>query len=212
MSEVFNASIFGFNIVISVLLVLIIVYWLSMIIGVVDNDSVDAHFEAQIDGAEGILHSILVFFKLGEIPLMLTLTLTTLFAWAFSVAGTITFNYGIILSTILFIPYILLGALVSKVLLLPFKDFLIELKGKDAVVDLINKICTLTTDLESGRIGQAEVKTDGAPILITVTTSDGKSMKRGDSAVVIIKNDKNSTYEIKLIKDLIHLDEQGGNS
>jgi hypothetical protein len=212
MTEVFNASVFGFNIIPTGLLSLLILYWISMIIGVIDHHSIDAHFDAHIDphfdvdgSADGAFHSILVFFNLGEIPVMLFLSFTFLFWWILTTALKLLFDFGTFFSGLILLPSCIVALLLTKSITSPFKKFFKELKGNSQPVQLVNKICKMLTDLEPGRIGQAEIATCGAPFLINVKCSEGVSLKKDDDAVIIVKESATGLYEVKQIKDIIHL-------
>ena len=63
----------------------------------------------------------------------------------------------------------------------------------------IGKICTIKSPRADQKFGQAEIENpNGAPFLFNVKpTSEGEVLKRGESAVIVDKNDK--VFNIKKI-------------
>lgn len=211
MHEVFKAAITGFNLIPTLFLLLMILYWLTMMTGLLHDHSFEADGDADFDtDGEGIFHGILVFFKIGEIPVALLLSFITLFWWFSSNVITLLLKLGVVMTGIMLIPELIVAYLLTMIILSPFRKFFKELKSAEKDTPIENKLCKLVSNLEPGRIGQASIATKGAPILINVRSSDGSSMKIGDDAVVVVKDEQSDIYEIKQIKDIITPDVTGG--
>lgn len=210
MLEVLRVSILGFNLIPTAFLVLMIFYWLVTMAGLVHDHSFDGDIDHDID-SDGLFHSILIFFRMNEIPVALLMSFITLFWWLIATVVTILCKCSILMTGILIIPELIGAYLLTITLLSPFRKFFREIKGgeKDTVIE--SKLCKLVTNLEPGRIGQASIETSGAPILINVKSSNGTPMKTGDNAVVLFKDDKSDIYEIKQMKDIINPNVTGGN-
>jgi hypothetical protein len=214
MFEVFKVSITGFNLIPTLFLTLMILYWLTVMSGLMHDHSIDGDADVDVDSdidGDGLFHSILIFFRMGEVPLALLLSIVSLFWWFITTTVTIVFKSGITMSGILLVPGFIAAYLLTVIAFSPFRKFFKELKSyeKDTVIE--NKLCKLVTNLEPGRIGQASIATSGAPILINVRSSDGTSMKIGDDAVVVVKDDNSDLYEIKQIKDILNPNATGGS-
>ncbi|MGE5671004.1 MAG: hypothetical protein ACM31E_06130 [Fibrobacterota bacterium] len=217
MFEIFTASFFGFNVVPSVLLALALLYWLTVVIGGIEHNILDAHFDFHADldtdvDAEGIAHGILVFLNFRDVPVMLLFSFITLFWWAIAIGLQLSFDLTVFLSGIIQIPAIILAAFIAKAITSPFRKFFRELKGFSQPVQIVNKACTLITDVQPGRIGQAEIERDGAPILINVKSVDGTIIHKGDDAFVVHFDKEKDLYEIKLTKDILHVEDSNGGS
>ncbi len=217
MLEIFTASIFGFNVVPSILLVLALLYWLTVVIGGIEHNILDAHFDFDADldtdvDAEGIGQGILVFLNLRDVPVMLLFSFITLFWWAIAVGLQLSFDLTVLLSGVIQLPAILLAAFITKAITSPFRKFFRELKGIAQPVQIVNKVCTLITDVQPGRIGQAEIERDGAPIRINVKSVDGTIIHKGDDAFVVHYDKEKDLYEIKLTKDILHVEDSKGGS
>lgn len=217
MLEIINASLFGFNVVPSLLLVLALFYWLIVVIGGIEHNILDAHFDLHADidtdaDADGIAQGILVFLNLRDVPVMLLVSFITLFWWAIAVGIQLSFDLTVFLSGVFQIPAMLLAAFITKAITSPFKKFFRELKGIAQPVQIVNKACRLTTDVQPGKIGQAEIERDGAPIRINVKSVDGTMIHKGDDAFVVHFDKEKDLYEIKLTKDILHVEDQKGGS
>lgn len=115
MKELFEAAFSGVNIIPTVLLLLILVYWIFVIIGAMDMDTIDVDMDADVDvdidtdidvdadldadvdtdvdtdvhsdgiGSVAFLNSVLIFFNLGRIPFMVWLSFLIIPMWAISI-------------------------------------------------------------------------------------------------------------------------------
>jgi hypothetical protein len=201
MTELLSASLFGFNLLPTLLLGVIALYWVTLILGVVDLDSLDIDLDTDID-ADGAFHGILVFFNLGEVPLMLFISLVFLSMWMIATSTKILIDYSVSMSGILIIPEFIVSSLIVRSALLPFKKLFKSLKVSTTEVPVLENKCILLTDCKTGRIGQAEIITGGASVLINVQVLKDISMKKGDTALVIQKDKNVELYEIIPYKDM----------
>jgi hypothetical protein len=201
MTELLSASLFGFNLLPTLLLSVIALYWITLILGVVDLDSLDIDLDTDID-ADGAFHGILVFFNLGEVPLMLFISLVFLSMWMIATSTKILIDYSVSMSGILIIPEFIVSSLIVRSALLPFKKLFKSLKVSTTEVPVLENKCILLTDCKTGRIGQAEIITGGASVLINVQVLKDISMKKGDTALVIQKDKNVELYEIIPYKDM----------
>lgn len=213
MIEFITAAFSPVNVVFTVLLLLTGLYWLTVIVGLLDVELFNIEMpEAEIepgmdaDGADvdavgvGPLRSILQFFYVGEVPTMILASVLILSLWTFSMLGNYYLNPG--RSMLVAIP-ILAGNLVAssimmKILVAPLRRFYAMLnKDYNAPGKIIGKICTVTTThVSREKMGQAEVSTKGAPIVLNVLSQDQHVFGKGEEAVVVEKDDEKGTYLI----------------
>jgi hypothetical protein len=195
------------------LLALTLLYWLVVIVGGIEHNILDAHFDLHTDidaDSEGIAEGILVFLNLRDVPIMLLFSFITLFWWAIVICLQLSFNLTAFLSGIIQIPAIILAAFMTKAITSPFRKFFRELKGIAQPVQIVNKACRLITDVQPGRIGQAEIERNGASILINVKSVDGTIIHKGDDAFVVHFDKEKDLFEIKLTKDILHVEDPKG--
>jgi hypothetical protein len=120
MLELLKTAITGFNIIPTTLLVLVVIYWLTVIIGAIDfhHFHIDLDTDADADAgiSDGPFHALLAFLKVGNLPFMLVFSIIILIFWVFSMlAHLLPIKTGGVLSGVLFIPEIIASVLITKV-------------------------------------------------------------------------------------------------
>lgn len=191
MNDLFNAAISAPNIIPTALLIFVMVYWIVVIFGAIDMDSIDidVDMDTDVDGEISVswLNHVLAFFNLGQVPFMFFLTFLIVPLWAMSVMTNYYLdNQSFVLSLILFIPIFIVSAFVAKFATQPFTHLFGHLDNQfDRGERLIGKICTLITTASNIKAGQARIKTSGAPLLLNVITDDGINLLSGDTAIVL---------------------------
>jgi len=204
MNELLNAAVSPANFIITALAVFLVIYWITVIIGLFDIDlfdfDIDLDADAEIDGVSVTwLNSVLAFFNLGQVPVMIFFTFLIIPAWAISL---IVNDFLGINSFIIGLP-ILLGALfvslfIAKILTTPFIKVFGKLSASDTQSEvLIGKVCTVTITASTKKTGQATVQSSGAPYLLNVRVAGGNSMKKGDSGLVLEHLNDQNVYLIE---------------
>jgi hypothetical protein len=228
MMELVHAALLPVNFALTVLLLLVVFYWLMVILGALDADLFDIDFDTDVDvdldldvdldvdvegdfdfdvdgeidgdiAGGGFLRGLLEFFYIGEVPVMILLSILILSMWAISLMVNNIFNpaASMLFALPLFAGNLVVSLMVCKVFIMPFRKMFRSL-NKDANESrpVIGRICTVVTTQVSEKMGQAEMSSKGAPILINVVTDGGKVFHKGDEAVVIGKNVENGVYTI----------------
>ncbi|MEM6550608.1 MAG: hypothetical protein AAF750_00525 [Planctomycetota bacterium] len=201
------------NLVLSVLLVLIMLYWIVVIIGAVGMDSLDFDFDFDgdvdlaLDGhtslfGAGIGLSFLRFFHVGTVPLLILVSVFVLMMWAIGVISyPLIGNWGILLQLLMLVPFAIGAILLTKVLTLPLRVFFDKLKAQEAAeqsVNLIGQRCEVVSLTATHRHGQVKVATDGSPLLLNVVTPDESiTLNKGDEAVLISQDADSSVFTIQ---------------
>ena len=198
MNDLFNAAIAPPNIIPTAMLIFVLVYWIVVIIGAIDVDSIDMDVETDtdVDGEISVswLNQVLSFFNLGRVPFMVFMTFLIVPLWAISVMTNYYLgNESFVLSSLLFIPIFIVSAFIAKFATQPFIKLFDHLENNfDRGEKQIGKICTLITTASDFKAGQAKIITRGAPLLLNVITDEGVSMFSGDTAIVLeYQQDKN---------------------
>lgn len=203
MLELFKSAITGVNIIPTVLLGLIILYWLTVIIGAIDIDLFD--FDIDLDIPEGEIitnpfHGFLAFLNVGEIPFMLVISIFSLCLWTISmIIGVFPIVSEGFVNTILIIPNIIVSLFLTKAVTHPLKGLFKGLmRDEESDVKIEGQLCTLLCDVKYGRLGQAEIERLGSSILINVKVQDEEeTLLKGDKAIVLKKMEARSYYIIK---------------
>ena len=160
----------------------------------------DADAHAGVDGADaGALRSVLHFFYIGEVPVMILVSIFILSCWTISVIANYYLNPSgsLILGLPILAGDVFVSAFICKVFAMPLKR-LFEAFDKDANAprDVMGRICIVTTTTVSKKMGQAEVTTKGAPLLLNVVSDSDHVFKKGDEAVITGRNKKTGVYTI----------------
>lgn len=197
MTELLQAAVTPANIVPTTLMVLVMMYWVSVIVGLLDLEAIhfdvqkdihiDKHVAIEKDFSVAWLNNILAFFNLGRVPFMVFMSFLALPFWVLAI---LTVHYAPFLPTgiafLMLIPNFILSLFVAKALTTPFvKMFAALEKEHDSTVTIIGKVCTVLLPATPNDLGQASVKTDAAPLILNVKTTRGAFLKKGDTALVI---------------------------
>ena len=200
MSEVINNALNGVNIIQTILLGLALVYWMSVIIGIIDLDMFDFDFDLDIcENFEGF-EAVLAFLNLKDLPIMFVFSIIILNFWIISMLMLLLpIKQGGLLNVILLIPALILSFIITKIVTNPlkglFKKANEEEKSQKELV--VGQIITLLCDVKNGRLGQGKIKRDGASILVNVKSEDEKQeFQKNEEAFVVKKDDKSDIYYI----------------
>lgn len=197
MTELLQAAIAPPNLVATGLLVFVLLYWLTVIVGLLDMKTVDlsiddhGHFHHDGPGppdgvGTGWLNGALAFFNLGRIPLMVFLSFVFLPLWVGSIlANYYTGNTSLLLGLAFLLPLFIGSLFVAKFLTLPFVKLFTALeKDHDSGAVVIGKVCTVMLPATASHLGQASVRIDGAPLMLNVR-STSTPLAKGDTGLVI---------------------------
>jgi hypothetical protein len=228
MTEFFTAAFAPVNVLFTALLLVVGLYWILVILGTLDIDlfhihlphggtdfhvdghvdvghDVGGHADGHVEGIEpGIGHSILHFFYLGEVPTMLLVSIMVLSLWTFSMLGNHYLNPegSMAMALAIFVGNFAISTVVLKFVALPLRTFYFILnKDYNAPGDVVGKVCqVVTTHVTREKMGQAEVPTKGAPLLLNVLAHDDHVFSRGEQALVVERDAAKGTYRIAPVK------------
>ncbi|SIT84392.1 OB-fold-containig protein [Pontibacter indicus] len=203
MNELLQAAFSGVNILPTALLAFVMLYWLAVIFGFLDLDFFDVEVEPEVD-AHGVsavtwLNSVLAFFNLGKVPFMVFLSFLALPFWAISILLNYYLNHDYALLGLLYlVPSFIAALFVSKFLTMPFvRIFAAMEKEHESAANIIGQVCTVVLPANGTDMGQAAVKTTGAPLLLNVRTAQGSAVQKGETALVLEYNAENKFYLIE---------------
>lgn len=206
MTEFIDAILSPVNLMLTIMLVAAMGYWLLVILGTLAPDSLDFDFDLDADtdidtghGPGGI--ALAKFFNLGEVPLMVLVSIFLAVMWFTGVVlHPMIGGWAVILQVAMLVPMAIVAVLLTKLLTQPFKGLLKHLRsGEDAgKVELIGRRCVVISARVDDRAGQVEFQTDGAPLRLNVRTADAsQTLSRGDEAVIVADRDERGVYVIR---------------
>lgn len=219
MTEFFNFAFAPANLFYSLLLCLILFYWMTVVLGALDLDFLDFEVDTDVDvdvdmdidveadvdvdsevetevgaGGAGWFLSTLAFFNIGQVPFMIFLSVFVIVMWT----TAMLFNYYLGNSTnffLWFLPIVFVSLFIGKVFTSPFKAMHKRMNkmgvGKK---DLVGKIAKVTLDITSGRAGQAELDYEGHNFLLTVRSEGDENIPKGSNIILTEYRDEKGDF------------------
>lgn len=211
MYELYEAAFSGVNVVYTTLLLLTVVYWLIVILGIIDLDTFDLDLDLDLDvdadvggfdadggvdvdgGIEGTAggFSWLAFFNVGEAPIMIFISIVALSMWIVSIQlnhwieayGPSWMNdYQGWVAAGLVVPNFVFSLFVAKFLLLPAKRLR---ERKPQLTKLVGKVGNVTSLEITDQIGRVELPKHEGSLILNARTRGGEVLKKGDAAEIL---------------------------
>lgn len=210
------------NIILSILLIVLIAYWLLTALTGVEFDydidiEVDADFD--IDGGNMDFEDIssaevdrthvvnkrtrnlkwwqvfLIYFNFVGLPFMFTFTVWVFIWWICTLTATsITGSANNSFGFILMLAGFIPALFLTKIFTSPFRAFFKNLnKDGDLPTEFLGREALLLSTISGDKLGNAEVLADGNPMSIYVKSLDGSELRFRES-VLIIKQSKDKNY------------------
>ena len=221
MQALWQAALEPVNIFYTILLGIIILYWLSVFIGALDLSAfdfdldVDVDIDADIDldvdvdadvdadtnagNALGWFAGALHFFNFGKVPFMVLMSFVVLTAWSLSILLNDNIGHGRWwFALAMFIPIVFLSLIAGKILSTPFVPIFKALDNELKTVDFIGMICEIRIPASFMKSGQAVVQINGYDQILSVKTeNEDIELKRGENARIIRKTEDNQDYIVR---------------
>ena len=187
----------------TVMLVLVALFWLTVIFGAADvsifDFDVDVDVDADIDvdagGESSLLKGVAEFFNLAEVPVMVVLSFFTLYGWSGFVYLDSIFNesnnpwFG----WALWVPIFFGASILAKYCAKPFGKFFKMLNAdNEEKTEAIGSMCVLLQDT-NGKHGRGQILTASSPVDILCYT-DGEVLKQGEKALVLSWSEERRKY------------------
>ena len=214
MNELLHESFRLVNFPFTVLILIVMIYWLLVMLGAlggehgseVDHDletdfaaehHVEGHHHGHHEGGS-LWSSALKFVNLGEVPVMIVLSVLVLTSWTFSMVANHYWTGGSSLLALAFLGVnFVVTIIITRYVTMPLKPLFRAInKQYDKPVELIGAHCKILTTEANGEFGQGEITTDGAPLLINVRVLNNETLRRGDLAVVVREDKENRIFYI----------------
>ena len=203
------------NLPFTVLLGLVVVYWLLVALGALDvhlfsdmgtdthvdaDGDVDLHHDAHheiehdVTGFSTLLH----FVGVGDVPVMIIISVLSLAMWLGSMLANYYFTDGsALLALALLVPNFLVSVVVTRYLTLPLRPlFRLINKDRSPGEEVLGRVCRIVTSEANAKFGQAEITRSGAPVLINVRTLDGVVLRKGERAAVVRADSEKGVHYI----------------
>ena len=205
MKEIWEQAILSYNLPLTCLLGLVMVYWLLSAVGAVDADTFDVDFDVDadldIDGDAHGDHSggsffggVMKFVNAQDVPVMIILSLLILSMWGISIFSNYYFNPNgnDLLALGLLAGNFIVSVLMVKTITQPLRPLMRAIKNdSDAPPPVIGSVGIVKSRLLDQNFGQVEViREKGAPALLSCRLRDGEEGQMRGSEVLIYDFDK----------------------
>ncbi len=196
----------------TILLILVILYWIFTMIGAVGVDflsfdfmdeTADGAAEGMMEGGGGILQGLLSFLNVGAVPVTVVGSLTILQMWflaflyfAYVVPALSGFAPFLLLAAVGIGIALVCGLLLTGLTSRPFRN-MFKVETQHGQHHLIGQVCIIKTSCVTESFGQAEVTTPGAPLLLSVFCDEENNLAKGDEAVIVGYNEARGIYHVK---------------
>jgi len=179
----------------TVLLGVVLVYWLLAIIGMVDFESsgidldIETHADASVDDM-GTIASYVVAFGLHGVPFSIVVSLLVLVGWTLSFLAGVTLLAWVptdilkwLVGLVVLMVAFALSIVITARLVRPLRGLFVH-HNAQSNASLVGQTCRVLTGTVDERQGRAEVAQRGASINIRVWSPSPNSLKRGDTALI----------------------------
>jgi hypothetical protein len=155
------------------LLLVVVGYWVVVLVGMFDSDSLDSDHTAGLFAGIG----------LGGVPVTVALSLLVAFAWFVSLAGAALVS-GVLLSVLVLGGALIGGWLLTRLAVLPLRRLFPTAEG-DSRSAFVGRPCVIRTGTVSATFGQAEVTAaDGSSAIVQVRQTGKDSFSAGSVAMI----------------------------
>jgi hypothetical protein len=165
----------------SVLLVVVVLYWLLAAVGVLDGDG------AEVGGFEGALAGL----GLDGVPATVVLSLLTAFSWFACLGGSVLLDgfdlsspATIALGVVVLLVALVVGVLLTRLLAWPLRK-LFPNPRQASRNDFVGRPCVIRTGTVTQTFGQAEVTaSDGSSAVVQVRQAGQDLLVAGSTALI----------------------------
>lgn len=217
MIELFQAAILPHQMLFSLLLALVVCYWLLVLLGALDfeadlPDDLGVDGDAHHSSGTGSTHALGMstggawlsvgrFLGFSQVPLMVWLSFMILFMWFGSLVLNEWYNQAGNLgqAALLLLPNLLGSLIVTKLVTYPVGKLFKAMGDADSEAEeVIGRSGVVVSTEADASYGQLEIATASVPLLINVRTlPDAPVLKRGDPAKVVSSGPDNLFYLIE---------------
>lgn len=168
LSEVFQLV----NLPATLLLLLVLVYWLTVIVGITGLDlwepDLDLSAEGLEGGSAGWWPGILQFFHLGDVPVTVFGSVFALLYWTGTVLGNHYLNpeWNLALGGVLLVGSMLVSLFATKLLIMPTVPFFRDLNRADRQAVTVGQLARVSSSELTETHGEVTIEQDGPPIVL----------------------------------------------
>lgn len=195
------------NLPATILLGLVLVYWLLVIIGVVGVELFEFDLGVDAEGIEqgqlGLLPGVLQFFHLGDVPVTVFGSVFALLYWTGTMLANHYLNPGwsLAMGGLLLVGCVLTSLLVTRLVILPAVPFFRRMNAADQERVRPGQLARVSTSELTGTFGEVTIEQNGPPIVLNARCS-GARLVRGDLVELLVHNPETNSWQVRLSKEM----------
>lgn len=207
MKEIWEQAILAYNLPFTILLGLVILFWLLTLLGAVSSDSLDVGVDADadLDGDASHLSEIpaalLRLVNAGYVPVTVVLSILILVMWIVSITFNYYFNPGhnSMVALGFAAAAFVLGVIATKWITQPLVPFMRRLKAAENAAPVVGGVGIVRSIRLDSEFGQVEVaRPDGAPALLNARLRpDADPVSRGTEVAIVSYDDAKGIYLVR---------------
>ncbi len=214
------------NIILSLLVILLLIYWIISILSGLEFDlDVDMDVDLSLESNDIELHEIsntevnkediigdryrptrwwqflLIYFNFIGLPFMFTFT-TWIFVWWICTTSitAATNSYDNSFGFVLMLAGIVPSLFITKIFTTPFKRFFKNLnKDGDLPTELIGRRGVCLSNIKGDKLGSAEIIAEGNSLSINIKSIDGEAISYKESILIMDESENRAFYYVQKI-------------
>ena len=193
------------------LVMFVTLYWIVSLLGMADMDTIDIG-DASGEGADltssGFVSGLLLKFGLYGVPLIIILSLISLFGWLLSYLYT-RFLHQYLDSGILYYVFgtgalifvLVVSMWLTGIVISPIRKNIAKIPKRNAASN-IGKIAVVRTLSVTNKHGEAELSDGGAGLILKIRSDiDDNLLKQGDRVMLVEYLKDANTYRVAVVED-----------
>lgn len=194
MERLIDISFAPANFILTLLGIIVLMYWLVIIFTGFDFEVADLDADTDLSNPEvgsiegqGFWNSFMEFFYIGELPVMFIISIVVSTMWLINV--NVTAILGIsdsLLGFLIYIPGLVVSMLITKVVAKPFVKLYGHFNHKgELAIDFIGKTGRVVSPMGKGKIGQIEIQINDDVIKVYAMSIDDDFIKFNESVIIL---------------------------
>ena len=203
--ELWDQAILPYNLPFTILLGLVVLFWVLTLLGALGLDSLDGDIDPGVDGDVGnaadLPATMLRVVNAGSVPLTVVLSVLILAMWI----GSITLNYyfnpsqSLLLALGFLVASFVAAVIATKLITQPLVPFMRRLKESENTAPVIGEVGVVRSIELDSKYGQVEVqRPDGAPALLNARLGpSSEPVPRGTEVAIISFDEPSGVYLVR---------------
>jgi len=208
MLEVFQHAIALVNLPFTVLVALVLVYWICSLLGALDLDFLSLDFDTdtdlgEVDGAHashGMLFGVGRFLHLDAVPFMIALSFIAVFGWMTSLIlnGFLNPGFNAWIGLGLLPVSLIAGALATRIALTPLRGVFSRIRQtEEKGPPILGQVGQVITSEVTEKFGMAELDQDGTHLKLQIRVQNGDTLTRGDSVLFVKRDEESGAFYVR---------------